>query len=1033
MESRGFARALALAAFLCIGASGKANAQSAQGTITGRVTDAATGAGVASAQLEVVGTSSRGLSNSEGVFTIRGVTPGTYTVRALRIGHAEGRQSATVSAAQVTTLNFQLKEVPPTMNPVVTTATGDQRRVEVGNAIAQIDAEKTVQSGAVANLADLLTSRAAGVTVYPGTQTGAGVRVRIRGQSSMALSNNPIYVIDGVRVEGATGSSSLSVGGTTPSRIGDLNPEEIESIEIVRGPSASTLYGTDAANGVIVIKTKRGVAGPAQWTYYTEQTALQDRNEYPTAFRAWRTGTTSATNSTASNTVQCFLSQKAAGACAIDSVTSYNLHDDKESTPYGIGYRQQHGLQVRGGNDVVRYFLHGEWENEDGVTKVPEFEQRIMAARRISLLPEQKDPNGLNRVTTRVNLNIALTPKADLTVSTGYTHQNIRLPMSDDAGTAGIAGNTYGGPGMKYNLTATGDTLYGWRQFTPRDIYQATTNQAIDRIISSASTNYRPTNWLVLQGTAGLDFINRADTQICRFQNCPNLGTTRLGYKVDNRTNFYTYTVDVAGTATRRLSDDVESRTVAGVQFFRSIFNRNGARGDQLSPGATTVTAGAVRTADEASSESRTLGGFVEQNIGYRDRLFVTGAIRSDRNSAFGINFKTVFYPKISVSWVASEETFIPMPVWVDQLRFRTAYGASGVQPNNTDALQFFIPATGRLESGDAPAVVLQTLGNANLQPERSKEFEAGVDGTLFNGRFSAEITYYEKLSEDALVSRILPPSLGTGATARLENLGEVRNAGFEYLLTGKIISTDNFGFDLTLNGSYNDNKLVSLGGQPSIGATQQQRAGYPLSGWWSRQLTGWNDKNNNGIIEWFADTTLTEISVTDTSVFIGYPQPPKQMALTGGIDLLDQRLRITVMMDYKGGHKVYNNSERIRCASRFNCSGLLNPNASLEEQAKVVMVREHPSRSVAAYFEDGDFIRLREVAVTYSVPDEWASKLFRGRSLTATASVRNLGTLWTKYSGMDPEAFGTTVDAPSSFQAFGPPTYFALRFNFGF
>src|SRR5690606_35564807 len=118
-----------------------------------------------------------------------------------------------------------------------------------------------VKTRAIANVADLLTSRAAGVMVIPGTQTGAGVRVRIRGQSSISLSNNPIYVIDGIRVESSTGSSSVRVGGTTPSRVGDLNPEEIESIEIVRGPSASTLYGTDAANGVIVITTKRGIAG----------------------------------------------------------------------------------------------------------------------------------------------------------------------------------------------------------------------------------------------------------------------------------------------------------------------------------------------------------------------------------------------------------------------------------------------------------------------------------------------------------------------------------------------------------------------------------------------------------------------------------------------------------------------------------------------------------------------------------------------------------------------------------------------------
>jgi len=923
--------------------------------------------------------------------------------------------------------------VSTTLSPIVSTATGDQRRVEVGNAIARIDAVDVVQSRGVANVADLLTSRAAGVMVIPGTQTGAGVRVRVRGTSSLALSNNPIYVVDGIRVEGSTGSSTLSVGGTTPSRVGDLNPEEIESIEIVRGPSATTLYGTDGANGVIVIKTKRGVAGRPQWSYYTEQTAIRDRNSYPTAYRGWRTSTTPANNSTVSNTAQCFLSQKAANVCVVDSVTSYNLHEDAESTPFGTGYRQQHGLQVAGGSEAVRYFLHGEWEDEDGVTKVPVFEERTLAARGLSLLPEQKSPNHLTKVTARGNMDIALTAKADIAVSAGYTSQELRLPMSDDSGTAGIAANVYGGPGFKYNRAANGDTLYGWRQFTPRDIYQATSIQAIERVITSAASNWRPAPWLALRGLFGVDFTNRTDTQLCRFQNCPDLGIDRQGYKRDNRTNFFIYSMDAGGIATRWISKTIESKTSIGMQMGRQVFERNGATGLVLPPGATTVTAGATAQADEQSSETRTIGAYVGQSLAFNDRLFVTGAIRSDRNSAFGADFKTVVYPKLAVSWVMSDESFFPSLSWVDQLRLRSAYGASGVQPGTIDAVQYYSATAGRQESGDVPAVVFTTLGNRDLKPERSTEIEAGIDGTFFSNRINTEFTYYNKLSKDALISRVLPPSLGTGAVSRLENLGEVRNSGIEALVSAQLVQRPGFGFDVAVNGSHNSNKLRSLGGQPSIGTTQQQREGYPLYGWWSRQLTGWDDKNGNGIIEYNANAALSEITVTDTSVFIGYSVPRTEVALTSGFEFLSgRRLRLSGMIDYKGGHKVYNNTERIRCASRFNCSGLINPAASLEEQARVVMVREHPSRSVAGFFEDGDFLRFREVSLTYRLSESMAGRLFRGRGLTATASVRNIGILWTDYTGVDPEAFGTTGDAPSEFQAFAPPTYFSLRFNFG-
>jgi TonB-linked SusC/RagA family outer membrane protein len=1008
-------------------------ASAQQATIVGTVTDSETGQSVAEVQIVVVGTNKNSFTNADGRYVIRGVVPGTVTLRAMRLGYGDMTKEVSVLAGQSVSADFSMNPTPVALTGMVITATGEQRKVELGNSVSMVSAASVVQTRAVANVADLLTARAPGVMVVPGTQTGAGVRVRIRGMSSMSLSNNPIYVIDGVRIEGTTGSSSVSVGGTTPSRISDINPEEIESIEVVRGPSAATLYGTDAANGVIVITTKRGVAGKAQWTYYTEQTAIEDRNEYPTAYRGWRTGTTSTTNSTRSNTVQCFLSQKAAGTCLQDSVTSYNLAADPESTPYGIGYRQQHGLQVRGGSETVRYFIHGEWETEDGVTKVPEFEKRYMAARGLSLTPEQQNPGYLTKVTGRANLNVALSDALDLAVSTGYITQDLRLPRSDDSGTAGIAANTYGGPGFKYNLNPAGDTLYGWREFTPRNVYQTVTNQEIERMITSANANWRPNSWLAFRGNFGLDYINRVDTQICKFGECA-LTTDRLGFKEDNRTNFFIYTLDLGGTATRRINDKTESQTSFGVQYYRNIFNANYASGTTLPPGAQTVTAAATKNASESTSESRTLGAYIEQRISYNDRLFVTGAVRSDRNSAFGADFHTVFYPKISVSWVLSDEPFFPTPGWLNQLRVRSAYGASGVQPGTTDAVQYYSTTQVLGESGEQSGLVFSTSGNPNLKPERSTEIEVGLDASLFSNRVSAEITYYAKSSKDALLSRVLAPSLGA-ASSRLENLGEVSNQGIEALLDVRILQNDLVEWTATLNASTNHNELVSLGGLPNIvtSSTIQQREGYPLYGWWSRRLNGYEDKDGNGIITYNADPTKSEIIVSDTAEYSGPSNPLYEAALTNGFSFWDGKLRLDGMIDYKGGHLIYNNTERIRCASRFNCSGLINPKASLFEQARTVLVREHPARSVQGFLEDGDFVRFRELSLTFSPSNDFAGGILGGRTLTTTLGIRNLGTIWTKYTGVDPEAYGGTGDGGSSFQAFGPPTYFTFRMSLGF
>jgi TonB-linked SusC/RagA family outer membrane protein len=1026
---RGLLRGAALVAAV-LGLS--AGSAAAQQSVSGRVTDAQTGQPIAAAQVSLVGTNIAALTSSDGRYTLRNVPPGTMTVRVLSIGYSDQSRAVSVAAGQTVAADFELRASAIALSPVVVTATGEQRRVEVGNAVAFVNAAQITRTQVVTNMADLLTARAAGVQVIPGTQTGAGVRVRIRGNSSLSLTNNPIYIIDGVRVEGTTGSMSVGVGGTTPARINDLNPNEIESIEIVRGPSASTLYGTDAANGVIVIQTKRGVAGRPQWTYYTEQTAITDRNNYPDAYWGWRSGPTAATTSTRQNFVQCILTQVATGACAQDSVTMYNLHKDKEATPFGVGYRQSHGMQVRGGSDVVRYFLHGEWEDEAGRMKIPEFDQRWLDARNITLRPEQRTPNAMNRISTRGNFDIDLARNFNVGVNASFTDQLIRLPRSDDSGVPGLATNTYGGPGYKYMLNAAGDTLHGYRTVTPRETYGTVTEQGINRAIGSVAGSWRPAEWLTSRAMFGMDFIVRKDRQLCRFMECPVSGQDHLGFRHDNRTTFGTYTFDGSVGANRQFAENIFGKTTAGVQYTRSTFDRNGATGRQLPPGAATVSAGALREADEVNSESRTLGGYVEQHLALNDRLFLTGAVRSDRNSAFGADFKTVFYPKFSASWVVSDEPWMPSAEWLSLLRLRTAYGASGVQPGTTAAVEFFTTAQYVGESGEQSGLIYSALGNRSLKPERSTELEVGFDGTLWDGRVSAELTWYNKNSRDQLISRVLPPSLGTGQTSRLENLGHVRNWGWEYLVDLQLVQTRNFGWNVSVNGSANANELVSLGGVPPlITATQQNREGYPLFGWWSRPILSYEDKNGDGILFWSTNAAIREVEVGDTATFHGPSMPKREIALTSGIDLLDRRLRLSGMVDYKGGHLIYNNSERIRCASRANCRALIDRTAPLQDQARVVAVRQFGT--VAGFFEKGDFVRLRELSLSYDVPTSFVQRTFRGRSLMASLAARNLGTIWTEYTGVDPEAFGTAINAPSEFQAFAPPTYFSLRLTFGF
>lgn len=1000
-----------------------AQTTAATGTITGRVTDAASQQPLVGAAISVVGTTRGTLVNPDGTYRIAGVPAGTVQLRAQRIGYQASVRPVTLPSGGTVTADFALAATAVTLSEVVTTATGLQRRIELGNATAGIDAASEVANKPIANVGDLLQARAPGVQVLQGTSTGTGARVRIRGTSSLSLSNDPIYIIDGVRMTSNSGSSSIGVGGSVPSRVNDINPEEIESIEVVKGPSAATLYGTDAANGVILITTKRGRAGETRYNVYAEQGLIRDLNQYPTAYTAARNGA-GARNS---NARLCSNAQRSLGACTVDSLFAFNLYEDPETTPLGTGNRGQYGVQVSGGTEAVRFFTSGEYEEETGVLKIPAFDVRRLDSTGVNIREEWRRPNHLQRASVRANLNAAVSRQLDVALSTGFTQQDLRLPQGDN-NTTGLQSSAYGGPGYRDNgIGANGFPLNGYRAFSPGDIFQETFNQRVNRFIGSASTNYRPAGWLATRANVGIDYTARQDTDLCRRGNCSAFGTAREGFKADNRANIYNYTADLAATATFDLDKNVNSRTTAGAQYVNYRFDLNQAFARNLPAGSPTLTGGAVPSVSEATTLSKTLGFFVEEQVSFRDRLFLTGALRTDQNSAFGTDFQAVYYPKASISWLLSEEEFFPRASWLNQFRLRAAYGAAGNQPGPNDALQFFGTTIVNVDRTDAPGVLFSTLGNPDLKPERSAETEAGFEARLFQDRLTLDFTYYSKVSRDALIARILPPSAGAGATTVLDNLGEVKNAGLEALVTARLVDRSAFGWDVSVNASTNANKLVSLGDvPPQIGAQIRQVPGYPLNGWWQRKISSYNDANNDTFI------TPDEIVVDSLDTFIGYSQPRHEISVTNGFDLFRRQLRISALVDYKGGYIAQNDTERIRCQNRNNCSGLSNPEASLFEKARVVALRDDPSRTQAGYLEDGAFVRFRELSLTYTAPNSVAARLFRGNSASVTLAGRNLGKI-TDFTGIDPESTYGSGDIQNNFQTSPPPTYFTLRLNVGF
>ncbi len=1000
------------------------HAQSGRGGITGRVTETGSTTPIGDVQVNVVGTSIGTMTRADGTYSLRNVPVGTVEVRALRIGYGERKRAVIVKAGQTTTADLALSKVAVQLAPIVTTATGAQRRSEVPNQISSIDVAKLIEEAPITSVADALVSKVAGVSLIGGSSVGSGSRIRIRGQASLSLGNDPIYIVDGVRFNGGN-QQAFGTGGAPSGRLNDLNPDDIENIEVLRGPAASATYGTDAATGVIVITTKRGKVGTPRWNFYTEQGSMQDRNVYPKAYTMWGR----LTNGTASD---CNIQSIASGACRPDSLTTFNLWSDPRSTPLKDGYRNSYGLNVSGGTESVSYYVSAEGEGTSGTLTVPQFELGRLSRNSVATDSRWLNPNDYARQGLRANLDLKISPTFTLPIRNYFTRSFFRNPQ-DGNNTTGLGSHAFGGAGTYSRLTGT-DTLGGYRLFTPGDIFQQTNELETYRYNGAVTPSYAPTTWLTTRGALGFDFTSGTETNRCLRDQCPNFGQNRLGFVSTSRTRQFQYTADASATANFSFRDFAEFRSTAGFQFVQVNSDNVNGTTSQLPPGGLTVSQGSVPGSSEGTTIAKTAGYYVEQNLQLWDRLDIVGSVRGDQNSAFGQNFGTVLYPRAGVSYRLQEEKWFPFKQQVNQFRVRGSWGQAGLRPGTTAALPFFAANSYRANGAEVPGLIFQQLGDLNLKPETVTEGEAGLDLNMFNDRLTFTVTRYNKVSKDAIVSRVVAPSFGTGTTTQSTNLGAVTNKGWEGIVTVRPIDKSYLGFDLTVNGSYNTNNLDDLGRDaagnpipPIIGASIRQTAGYPLNGYWQRKYS-YSDANGDGLI------AVGEI-VPDTNIsFLGYSAPRTELSTQLGFDLFNRKVRVTTLFDYRGGYLVDNTTERFRCQTRVNSRERVDPTAPLDRQARCAAAQLPGAlQTFAGYFETADFLRLREIAVTWRVPENLVKVLPRMRNTTITASGRNLAS-WTKFTGVDPETAGGGLgNVQDEFQITPPLTSFVLRINFGF
>jgi TonB-dependent SusC/RagA subfamily outer membrane receptor len=740
---RASARAAACAAALAALATAlPLAAQDATGVVRGRITVAASGEPLTAAQVLIVGTRTGAMTNASGNYIISGVRTGQQTVRVRALGYQPANLVVTVTSAGARA-DFALQTAVSALNEVVITGTAGAARIrEVGNSIGSVKISET--PAIPTSVSSILTGQMAGVNVTGGSgNAGAGSAIRLRGMTSVALTNQPLIYIDGVRLRSdeypknvsSQAGQELRSGHVNASPLNDINPDDIERIEVVKGAAAATLYGTDAAAGVIQIFTKRGAAGAARWQVQA---------------------------TTGFNHLQRF-GTKDAPYLFMDPF----LRD---------GRRNGAALQVSGGTaGNTRYFLSFADDNTQGVMPLD------------------------NERKFNLRANFDLTPLKNVAVNWNSSYSNDALQNTP-------AGNN--ASGLTLNAFRRDRNYFGDSSTKViSEVLKYKLNTWIDRLILGTTATWTPITALSSRITLGLDraAVENRNLRPYGFIAAPQ------GIISDQRWQNLTLSVDWANNYEHDFAGRLHSTTSVGSQYVSSAVSSAEAYGETFpGPGVPTVSSAATKNAFETRQTIVTGGAFVQELLGWKDRYFLTTGLRIDGNSAFGKNFGLQKYPKVSGSWVASEEKFWRWPSATAKVR--AAYGEAGRAPGAFDAVQTWSP----VGWGGLPAFRPNNIGNPNLGPERTKEVELGTDLTLFDNRASMTVTYFDAKTSDALFPVSLIPSQGFGGS-QLKNVGKLAKHGVEFSISGTPLDRRYATVKTSLAISTNNSKLVSLGGAPAF------------------------------------------------------------------------------------------------------------------------------------------------------------------------------------------------------------------------
>jgi TonB-linked SusC/RagA family outer membrane protein len=990
----------ALLASGCLFAAVGQAQQTGTGIVAGRVTDARSGELLSDATVTIEGTQLVASTGADGTFRLARVPAGPHVLVARRIGYNAVRHSASTRDGTTVTVDFALQASALNLEAIVVTGTaGNQTRVAQGAVVSTINASDVIANAPIANVSQLLEARVPGVLVTQGSgTTGASSRINIRGAASISLSNEPLVFIDGVRMRSsqrtlAGTQSPGGVGGQTISALNDVNPDDIESIEVVKGPAAATLYGADASAGVIQIITKKGKLGTKRFaqSLTTEYNAIQPNF---TPYSSY--GICSAAKVAPTSTSALCKGQ------AVGTIVSDNPNE--RGGAFRNGNLQSLRYSGQGGGDNFGFYVSGAADNEQGTTP-----NNVLVRR-----SGRADVNWFASPTLRFDANLALSrndyqlPNGD---QSSYGYLIMAALSSPTSLTADASGQL--APGYAANLSVPAISSILDQENTLRST-------------PSLQVNWNPLTWFTNRLTAGADLSNSAGTTFFP-KNTQNWysGAQANGYVLAVRENVNIYTLDYLGNVHTSFlgRSNVTSDLSFGSQFINTGVDLLQGTGQGLiTNSANLVSSSPVTTGGQAYNQQKSLGYFAQEQIGFDDKLFLQLGARVDRNSAFGTEASSFFLPKASVSYVLSKESFwqARFAALIPTLRLRAAYGTTGRSPTPGASLQTYTQFSYITDAGTiVPGVAPANPGNFNLKPERGKEFEGGFDAGFLNDRVGVVLTYYNKTTADLLLQQPLAPSLGYTQNPFV-NIGKVQNRGWEFELRGTPVDRKSLRWDVNFNGSTLDNKLLSLGNlapitTSSINVDRKFVVGRPLSAWYVKRIHG-------------VDQATGTATVSDTTEYAGSALPTFQGSFSSTVTALGN-LRFYALFQTQRGAKIWNLGQEYRDQFLGNSAEVVLPETQGGYSAQERLLRIGPFKTDAGrtiggaadpgqvaerYLQSSDFVRLQELSATLILPSRFASAM-HATGATLTLGGRNLHLWKSGYQGWDP-AVTTSVGSPDQF-----------------